>query len=184
MKEELRKYFFSLRKNKYFNLKEKDFKPLLSEIARHNKNSIIGSYYSINFELDLKILNTFLFTKGFSLSLPFIHKDNELMEFKEWNSSDVLQLNKYGIPQMFLDSKTIIPDIFLVPLLAFDKCGNRLGYGSGYYDKYFNMLNKTKKRFRTIGVGFSFQKKDKLQTLKTDFCLDAVFTEKGFLNIQ
>jgi 5-formyltetrahydrofolate cyclo-ligase len=184
MKEELRKYFFSLRKNKYFNLKEKDFKPLVSEIARHNKNSIIGSYYSINFELDLKILNTFLFTKGFSLSLPFIHKDNELMEFKEWNSSDVLQLNKYGIPQMFLDSKTIIPDIFLVPLLAFDKCGNRLGYGSGYYDKYFNMLNKTKKRFRTIGVGFSFQKKDKLQTLKTDFCLDAVFTEKGFLNIK
>jgi len=184
MKEELRKYFFSLRKNKYFNLKKKDFKPLVSEIARHNKNSIIGSYYSINFELDLKILNTFLFTKGFSLSLPFIHKDNELMEFKEWNSSDVLQLNKYGIPQMFLDSKTIIPDIFLVPLLAFDKCGNRLGYGSGYYDKYFNMLNKTKKRFRTIGVGFSFQKKDKLQTLKTDFCLDAVFTEKGFLNIK
>ncbi len=184
MKEELRKYFFSLRKNKYFNLKEKDFKPLVSEIARHNKNSIIGSYYSINFELDLKILNTFLFTKGFSLSLPFIHKDNELMEFKEWNSSDVLQLNKYGIPQMFLDSKTIIPDIFLVPLLAFDKCANRLGYGSGYYDKYFNMLNKTKKRFRTIGVGFSFQKKDKLQTLKTDFCLDAVFTEKEFLNIK
>lgn len=184
MKEELRKYFFSLRKNKYFNLKKKDFKPLVSEIARHNKNSIIGSYYSINFELDLKILNTFLFTKGFSLSLPFIHKDNELMEFKEWNSSDVLQLNKYGIPQMFLDSKTIIPDIFLVPLLAFDKCGNRLGYGSGYYDKYFNMLNKTKKRFRTIGVGFSFQKKNKLQTLKTDFCLDAVFTEKGFLNIK
>ena len=184
MKEELRKYFFSLRKNKYFNLKKKDFKPLVSEIAIHNKNSIIGSYYSINFELDLKILNTFLFTKGFSLSLPFIHKDNELMEFKEWNSSDVLQLNKYGIPQMFLDSKTIIPDIFLVPLLAFDKCGNRLGYGSGYYDKYFNMLNKTKKRFRTIGVGFSFQKKDKLQTLKTDFCLDAVFTEKRFLNIK
>ena len=184
MKEELRKYFFSLRKNKYFNLKEKDFKPLVSEIAIHNKNSIIGSYYSINFELDLKILNAFLFTKGFSLSLPFIHKDNELMEFKEWNSSDVLQLNKYGIPQTFLDSKTIIPDIFLVPLLAFDKYGNRLGYGSGYYDKYFNMLNKTKKRFRTIGVGFSFQKKDKLQTLKTDFCLDAVFTEKGFLNIQ
>ena len=184
MKEELRKYFFSLRKNKYFNLKKKDFKPLVSEIAIHNKNSIIGSYYSINFELDLKILNAFLFTKGFSLSLPFIHKDNELMEFKEWNSSDVLQLNKYGIPQMFLDSKTIIPDIFLVPLLAFDKCGNRLGYGSGYYDKYFNMLNKTKKRFRTIGVGFSFQKKDKLQTLKTDFCLDAVFTEKRFLNIK
>jgi 5-formyltetrahydrofolate cyclo-ligase len=106
------------------------------------------------------------------------------MEFKEWNSKDVLQLNKYGIPQTFIDSKTLVPDIFLVPLLAFDKYGNRLGYGSGYYDKYFNMLNKAKKKFRTIGIGFSFQKKDKLKTLKTDFSLDAVFTEKGFLNIQ
>ena len=183
MKEQLRKSSFSLRKNKYFNLKEKNFSPLLSEIARY-KNSTVGSYYSINFELDLKILNTLLFKKKISLSLPFIYKDSELMEFKEWNSSDVLQLNKYGIPQTFLDSKTLIPDIFLVPLLAFDKYGNRLGYGSGYYDKYFNMLNKTKKKFRTIGIGFSFQKKDRLKILKTDFCLDAVFTEKGFLNIQ
>ncbi len=183
MKEKLRKYSFSLRKNKYFNLTEKDFSPLLSEITRYKKN-IVGSYYSTNFELDLKILNTLLFKKGFSLSLPLIHENNQLMEFKEWNSNDVLRLNKYGIPQTFIDSKTLVPDIFLVPLLAFDKYGNRLGYGSGYYDKYFNMLNKTKKRFRTIGIGFSFQKKDKLKVLKTDFCLDAIFTEKGFLNIQ
>ena len=183
MKEKLRKYSFSLRKKKYFNLKAKDFSPLLSEITRY-KNNIVGSYYSINFELDLKILNTLLFKKGFSLSLPLIHESNQLMEFKEWNSNDVLRLNKYGIPQTFIDSKTLVPDIFLVPLLAFDKYGNRLGYGSGYYDKYFNMLNKTKKRFRTIGIGFSFQKKNKLKVLKTDFYLDAVFTEKGFLNIQ
>ena len=183
MKEQLRKYSFSLRKNKYFNLKEKDFSPLLLEITRYKK-STIGSYYSINFELDLKILNTFLFKKRLSLSLPFIHKNNQMMEFKEWNSNDVLQLNKYGIPQNFIESKTLVPDIFLVPLLAFDKHGNRLGYGSGYYDKYFNMLNKTKKIFRTIGIGFSFQKKDKLKVLKSDFCLDAIFTEKGFLDIQ
>ncbi len=114
------------------------------EIAGY-KNKTIGSYYSINFELDLKILNTLLFKKGYSLSLPFIHEDNQTMEFKEWNSNDVLQLNKYGIPQNFIESKTLIPDIFLVPLLAFDKYGNRLGYGSGYYDKYFYMLNKIKK---------------------------------------
>jgi len=62
MKEQLRKSSFSLRKNKYFNLKEKNFGPLLSEIARY-KNSTVGSYYSINFELDLKILNTLLFKK-------------------------------------------------------------------------------------------------------------------------
>ena len=124
-----------------------------------------------------------LFKKGLSLTLPFIHKDNKLMEFKKWNSNDVLQLNKYGIPQTFIKSKTLIPDIFLVPLLAFDKYGNRLGYGSGYYDKYFNMLNLNKKKLRTIGIGFSFQKKDRLKVFKTDFCLDAVFTEKGFLKI-
>jgi 5-formyltetrahydrofolate cyclo-ligase len=45
------------------------------------------------------------------------------------------------------------------------------------------MLNLNKKKFRTIGIGFSFQKKNKLKVFKTDFCLDAVFTEKGFLKI-
>lgn len=182
MKKELRKYFFSLRRKKYFNLKKKDFIPLFKEIMKY-KNNTVASYYSVNFELDLKIFNTLLFKKGVSLSLPFINQNNKLMEFKEWNLNSVLQLNKYGIPQTYIHAKTLIPDLFLVPLLAFDKYGNRLGYGSGYYDKYFNMLNKNKKKFSTIGIGFSFQKKEKLKKLKTDFCLDAVFTEKGFLNI-
>jgi 5-formyltetrahydrofolate cyclo-ligase len=118
MKEKLRKYSFSLRKNKYFNLTEKDFSPLLSEITRY-KNNIFGSYHSINFELDLKILNTLLFKKGFSLSLPFVHENNLLMEFKEWNSNDVLRLNKYGIPQTFIDSKTLVPDIFFSSAVSF-----------------------------------------------------------------
>jgi len=183
MKQRLRKWFFSLRKKNYFSLQENNFQPLFSEIYR-SKKKIIGSYYSINYELDLKILNTLLFKKNFSLALPLIDKTNSTMEFKEWKNNDVLQLNKYGIPQTFKNAKTLVPDIFLVPLLAFDKYGNRLGYGSGYYDKYFNMLKKNKTTFRTIGVGFSFQKKDKLKILKTDFVLDAIFTEKGFLNIK
>mgnify|MGYP003338479926 FL=1 len=183
MKEKLRKHYFSLRKNKYFVFKEKDFSPLLSEILKY-KNITVGSYYSINFELDLKILNMLLFKKKISLSLPFLHKENKLMEFKKWNVNDVLQLNRYGIPQNFIDAKSLFPDIFLVPLLAFDKYGNRLGYGGGYYDRYFNMLSKTSKKFRTIGIGFSFQKMDQLKVSKTDFCLESIFTEKGFLNIK
>jgi 5-formyltetrahydrofolate cyclo-ligase len=183
MRQRLRKYFFSLRKKKYFNLEEKDFQSLFSEIGRFKKKTI-GSYYSINYELDLKILNALLFKKNFSLALPFIDKTNSFMEFKEWKNNDVLQLNRYGIPQTFKNAKTLVPDIFLVPLLAFDKYGNRLGYGSGYYDRYFNMLKKNKEKFRTIGIGFSFQKKEKLKTLKTDFSLNAIFTEKGFLNIK
>ena len=51
-------------------------------------------------------------------------------------------------------------------------------------EKTQQAVTELQKKFRTIGIGFSFQKKDKLKTLKTDFCLDAVFTEKGFLNIQ
>ena len=183
MRQRLRKYFFSLRKKKYYNFQETDFQPLFLEISRFKKKTI-GSYYSINYELDLKILNTLLFKNDFSLALPFIDKTNSFMEFKKWENNDVLQLNKYGIPQTFKNAKTLVPDIFLVPLLAFDKYGNRLGYGSGYYDRYFNLLKKNKKKFRTIGVGFSFQKKNKLKKLKTDFCLNDIFTEKGFLNIK
>ena len=66
------------------------------------------------------------------------------MYFCKWEKNDVLFLNKYGIPEP-KKSKKIIPGIILVPLLAFDKNKNRIGYGKGYYDKFLNRFLKRKK---------------------------------------
>ena len=58
------------------------------------------------------------------------------MDFYKWNLNDPLKINKYGIPEP-ITTNLIYPDIILVPLVAFDKNLNRLGYGGGYYDRLF-----------------------------------------------
>ena len=63
----------------------------------------------------------------------------------------------------------------LVPLLAFDRLNNRLGYGKGFYDKFLS----TRKKIKTIGVAFSFQKYNKLPVTKLDIKLNYILTEKG-----
>ena len=59
--------------------------------------------------------------------------------------NDILTINKYGIPEP-VKSKIIIPNIILVPLLAYDKNKNRIGYGKGYYDRYLRKFLKTQKK--------------------------------------
>ena len=79
----------------------------------------------------------------------------------------------------FIQTKSLIPDVMLVPLLAFDSQNNRLGYGKGFYDRYLSKFLKNKKKTTTIGIAFSFQKYNKLPVLKSDIKLDYILTEKG-----
>ena len=85
-----------------------------------------------------------------------------------------LNLNKFGVPEP-TKSKKIVPNVALVPVLAFDKFKNRLGYGKGYYDKFLN----EQKKILSIGVAFSFQKYHKLPVNIRDHKLDFIITEKG-----
>ena len=93
---------------------------------------------------------------------------------------DVLLVNKFGIPEPIRSYK-VRPDIFLVPLLAFDTNKNRLGYGKGFYDKFLNEYIKWQKDILTVGVAFSFQKHHNLPVKSNDFKLDCIITEKGLI---
>ena len=81
------------------------------------------------------------------------------MNFFEWTSKDPLTINKYGIPEPI--SNTLrYPDVILVPLLAFDKNLNRVGYGGGFYDRYIQKIKRKKKvSFNWISLFFSKSKK-------------------------
>ena len=92
--------------------------------------------------------------------------------------NDILKVNRYGILEPFKSSK-VTPNIALVPLLAFDKQKNRLGYGKGFYDKFLSRNKKINKTIITVGVAFSFQKYNKLPINNKDFKLDYIITEKG-----
>ena len=98
------------------------------------------------------------------------------MDFFKWSSKDPLIINKIGIPEPV--SKDLkYPDILLVPLVAFDKNLNRVGYGGGFYDRYIKKIRSFKKII-TIGMAFSFQKVDKIFIDKNDIKLDFILTER------
>ena len=63
------------------------------------------------------------------------------MDFFKWSSKEPLSINKYGIPEPVSD-KVVYPDILLVPIVAFDKNFNRIGYGGGFYDRYIKKIKK------------------------------------------
>jgi len=101
------------------------------------------------------------------------------MDFHRWSLLESLKINKYGIPEPVIEN-IVYPDILLIPLVAFDKNLNRLGYGGGYYDRLITKLSK-KKKILKIGLAFSFQKVDKVPTNKYDQKLDYIVTERNIL---
>ena len=99
------------------------------------------------------------------------------MNFFKWSFSDPLTVNKYGIPEP-LSKKINYPDIILIPLVAFDKNLNRLGYGGGFYDRYLKKISK-KKNILKIGLASSFQMIKKVPVNSLDQKLDFILTEKN-----
>ena len=176
----IRKKFYLIRKKKFFEVDKNFFKPLTKIIKKYRyKKRNISLYYPISHEVNVLNIINIKFFKSFNFLLPVIKKRNS-MNFCKWRKNDILRLNSLGIPEP-INSKIITPDIMLVPMLAFDKNKNRLGYGKGFYDRYLNNLKRKKKRSLVIGIAFYFQKYNKLPTSKNDFKLDYIVTEKGVL---
>ena len=175
-KSELRKKILKIRKK--LNIKNLDieFKQIL-EILKKNKfiGKTVGGYYPYNYEIDsIKILKK-LEKKNFKVSLPKIKKNSQ-MDFFRWSTNDPLSINKYGIPEPTSD-KVSYPSILLIPIVAFDKNLNRVGYGGGFYDRYIRKIKK-KNKIITIGLAYSFQKVRKVQINKHDMKLDFIVTNK------
>jgi 5-formyltetrahydrofolate cyclo-ligase len=136
---------------------------------------VVGGYYPINFEVDDLELLKKLEKNKFNISLPVIKK-NFQMDFYKWSFSDLLKINKYGIPEPGT-LNIVYPDVILVPLVAFDKNLNRLGYGGGYYDRLIKRISKRKKIIK-IGLALSVQEVDKVPINIYDQKLDYIVTNK------
>ena len=104
------------------------------------------------------------------------------MSFKSWIFKEPLYVSKFGILEPNNLGKEIIPDLIMVPLVAFDRKLNRIGYGKGYYDRSLQKISKIKKKTITLGIAYSFQKCATIPTNKYDFKLNYVFTEQGIIS--
>ena len=174
----VRKKYFLLRKKKYYEIDKNFFIPFLNLIkSNFKKNFKLALYYPSSFEVNtLKLLEISYVSKQ-QLSLPVIGENNT-MNFFLWKKNEVLKVNKYGMLEPIKTMQNI-PNVILVPLLAFDNNKYRLGYGKGFYDRYLNRYLKKFKKILTIGVAFSFQKYHKLPRNNKDVKLNYILTEKG-----
>jgi 5-formyltetrahydrofolate cyclo-ligase len=176
LKSKLRKKILKVREKINTKNIQVDFDKIIKILKKEKINKkIIGGYYPVNFEVDdLALLKKFEKNR-FIISLPVI-KNNFKMDFYKWSFSDLLKVNKYGIPEP--ETKNIVyPDILLIPLVAFDKNLNRLGYGGGYYDRLIAKLSK-KKKIMKIGLALTIQKIDKVPININDQKLDYIVTNK------
>ena len=178
-KYHLRKKYFNLRKKKYFEIKKEFFIPLLNLIKKNFKKKInLALYYPSSFEINILKILDYNFIKKKNILIPKI-KDKNSMNFYPWKKNEVLFVNKFGMLEP-IKSFAKIPDLIVVPIIAYDEKNFRLGYGKGFYDRYLNKYLKKFKNILTVGVAFSFQKYHKLPKDKNDVKLDYILTEKGF----
>ena len=179
----LRKKFILIRKNNYLKKNIFYFHLIFKLIRKHffKKKISIAGYYTSNHEVDILKLIELATQKKYKIALPVIKSRNS-MTFKLWKIKEPLYVNNFGILEPKSSNKQVVPDLILVPLVAFDAKLNRIGYGKGYYDRALRKLIKKEKKIITIGIAYSFQEYKKIPTNKHDFKLHYIFTEQGIIN--
>ena len=155
----LRKKFILLRKNNYLKRKIFYFNQIFKLIRKHflKKKIIIAGYYPSNYEVNILKFLEEASKKNFRITLPVIKSSNQ-MSFKSWAFKDPLYVNKFGMLEPKNSKEKIIPDLIMVPLVAFDNHLNRIGYGKGYYDRSLKKIKKINKNTISLGIAYSFQR--------------------------
>lgn len=133
---------------------------------------IVGAYHAFGSEVRTDAIIEHAQALGKKIALPSVEGNS--LAFYELSSSKYLVKGRFGIMEPLPFGPVDKIDLLIVPGIAFDKKGYRLGYGKGYYDKFL-----AKKKIFAIGLGYSFQLLEKLPTGKYDKKLDAVATEGG-----
>ena len=144
-------------------------------IAPH---AIVSGYWPMGDEADPRALMTALATRGHALALPRVEKKHAPLVFHRWREGEALVTHKFGMSEPHVDREVVVPDAVLVPLLAFDADGYRLGYGGGFYDRTLESLRANHK-IGAIGIAYAGQEIEAVPHESHDHRLDAVLTENG-----
>ena len=133
----------------------------------------IGLYWPMLYELDTRPLITLLLEKKIDVYLPSVSLNQ--LKFLQWKLNDDLVYNKLKFYEPKQKSVQKNPDLILVPMLAFDKKGYRLGYGKGFYDKFF----EKNQNLVYLGYGYEFQEVNYLPSEHFDLRCNAIITNKS-----
>ncbi|MGM0560343.1 MAG: 5-formyltetrahydrofolate cyclo-ligase [Pseudomonadota bacterium] len=138
----------------------------------------VSSYWPMRDEIDPRPAMEALNAKGVGLCLPVVTGNAQPLVFRAWQPGDRLVREAFGTSVPEPSAAEQVPDILLVPLLAFDSEGYRLGYGGGFYDRTLEKL-RAERGTLAIGLGFAWQHMDFLPRGPHDQKLDMIVTEQG-----
>lgn len=154
-------------------------------LARHGLDFLrpaaaadISGFSSIRDEMSLAPLLDKLHGQGFGLALPAMQGKGKPLVFRRWAPGDEMAEAVWGIAEPKVTAPAVEPDIVLVPLLAFDNHGFRLGYGGGFYDRSLARL-RAMKPIIAVGIGYDEQRVDAVPHADYDERLDWVLTPSG-----
>jgi 5-formyltetrahydrofolate cyclo-ligase len=139
-------------------------------------STVVAGYAPIRSEIDpVQLMQSFA-ARGAALAMPAISARNAALAFRAWKPDDALVPGAFGISEPPATAPELVPDIVLVPLVAFDRAGHRIGYGAGYYDRTLASLRR-RKVVTAIGLAFAVQEIVQVPTLPHDVGLNYVITE-------
>ncbi len=141
-------------------------------------DTTISGFAAIRDEINPTPLMTWLLAEGFRLALPVMQGKGKSLLMRSWSPGDVMAPAAWGIAEPMEDKPAVDPDVVLVPLLAFDARGYRLGYGGGFYDRTLGRLRKLKP-IVAVGVAYDEQRVDAVPAESYDEKLDWVLTPSG-----
>ena len=138
--------------------------------------AVVSGFWPIGREIDIRPLLHALHDRGNPVVLPVTPKRGNPLTFRLWRPGDVLQPERFGTSRPV--GEEAVPDVLLVPLLAFDRRGHRLGYGAGFYDRTLAALPAGR---YALGVAYAAQEVPEVPAGSTDIPLDAVATDRGLI---
>ena len=138
---------------------------------------IVSGFWPSKGEIDVLPLLHDLHGAGFPCALPVVIGHGEPLEFRRWTPETTMEPGNFRIPVPPADAEVLSPRVLLVPLLAFDRRGHRLGWGAGFYDRTLAALRAAHEAL-AVGIAFSAQQVDRVPTGPFDQPLDWLVTER------
>ena len=146
-------------------------------------DATVSAYLPVKDEFDIMPFVEVADLFGHVIGMPVVAAKAKPLKFLEWTPESELVTGAMGIPTPAPDSRVVVPDLLLVPMMAFDDDGFRLGYGGGFYDRTLAALRKSNPETLAIGVCFSGLKVDHVPHDEHDARLDWIVTERGTTRI-
>lgn len=146
------------------------------------EDAAVSGYWPSRDEIDPRPLLTDLADRGHAVGLPVVVAKAAPLRFRRWSPGDALEPGAFKIDVPAPSQPEVVPLVLLVPLLAFDRAGYRLGYGGGFYDRTLATLRRAAPATLAVGLAFAGQEIEAVPRDERDARLDRIVTEREVLS--